>query len=63
VTQTPQGVALSVHGRPADPLSWLEGWTFRRNDSLLTFRRNTTGGPATELLFDTAGDHFILKRQ
>ena len=36
---------------------------FRRGISLLTFRRSTTRGPATELRFDTGGDHFILKRQ
>ena len=27
------------------------------------FRRSTTRGPATELRFDTGGDHCILKRQ
>ena len=63
VTQTPQGIALSLRGAPAGPLSWIEGWTFRRNDSLLTFRRSANSGPATELRFDTGGDHFILKRQ
>jgi CubicO group peptidase (beta-lactamase class C family) len=63
VTQTPQGIAFSFDGAPAVPLPWIENWTFRRNSSLLTFRRSANSGPATELRFDTGGDHFILKRQ
>ncbi len=63
VTQTPQGIAFSVNGAPAGPLPWVDGWTFRRNSSLLTFRPSASGGPAPELRFDTGGDHFILKRQ
>lgn len=63
VTQTPQGLAVSVRGGPADPLEWVEGLTFRRNDSLIIFRRPANSGPATEVAFDTAGDHFILRRQ
>ena len=63
VTQTPQGIAFSFDGAVAGPLPWVETWTFRRGIELLTFRRSTTGGPATELRFDTGGDHFILKRQ
>jgi hypothetical protein len=49
---------LKAYGKAA-----VETWTFRRGSSLLTFRRSTTRGPATELRFDTGGDHFILKRQ
>jgi CubicO group peptidase (beta-lactamase class C family) len=78
VTQTPQqGIAFSIRGAPAGPLPWVEGWTFRRGSTLLTFRRpstssgrpevvegrSTVSGPATELRFDTGGDHLILKRQ
>jgi CubicO group peptidase (beta-lactamase class C family) len=63
VTQTPQGLAFSVDGAAANPLQWVETWTFRRNGPLLTFRRAGDSGPATELRFDTGGDHFILKRQ
>ena len=63
VTQTPQGIAFSFDGAVAGPLPWVETWTFRRGSELLTFRRSTTRGPATELRFDTGGDHFILKRQ
>ncbi len=63
VTKTPQGIAFSFDGVAAGPLPWVETWTFRRNSSLLTFRRSTNSGPATELRFDTGGDHFILKRQ
>ena len=63
VTQRPQGIAFSFDGAVAGPLPWVETWTFRRGIELLTFRRSTTSGPATELRFDTGGDHFILKRQ
>jgi hypothetical protein len=64
VTQTPQGIAFSVEGRPAGgALIWVENWTFRRNTVRLTFRRSGNSDPAAELRFDTGGDHFILKRQ
>ncbi len=65
VTQTAQGIVYSFAGAGAraGPLTWIEGWTFRRNDALLTFRRSGNSGPAAELRFDTGGDHFILKRQ
>ena len=64
VTVAPQGIAVSVNGGATEPLpSWVEGWTFRRRDALLIFRRTGASGPATELHFDTGGDHFILKRQ
>ena len=63
VTQTPQRITFSFDGVAAGPVPWVETWTFRRGSSLLTFRRSTTSGPATELRFDTGGDHFILKRQ
>jgi hypothetical protein len=63
VIQTPQGLALSVRGGSADPLVWVEGLTFRRNDSLVIFRPSASSGPATAVVFDTAGDHFILRRQ
>ena len=63
VTQTPQGVAFTIAGAPAGPLPWVEGWTFRQNQALLTFRRSADDGPATELRFDRGGGHFILERQ
>jgi CubicO group peptidase (beta-lactamase class C family) len=63
VTQTPEGIAFSFDGAGAVRLPWVESWTFRRNLELLTLRRTGNTGPATELRFDTAGDHFILKRQ
>jgi CubicO group peptidase (beta-lactamase class C family) len=63
VTKTADGIAFSIRGGPPGPLPWVEGWTFRRNATLLTFRRSGTSGPATELVFDTGGDHFILRRQ
>ena len=66
VTQTPQGMAFAIDGAAATPLPWVEGLTFRQTSSpsaLLTFRRSTTSGPATELRYDRGGGYFILKRQ
>ena len=63
VTQTRQGIAFSFDGAAADPLPWVESWTFRRNRALLTFHPSANSGPATELRYDTGGGHFILKRQ
>lgn len=63
VTLTPAGPAFAIRGAAPVTLPWVEGWTFRRNLGLLTFRRNGNSGPATELVVDTGGDHFILKRQ
>jgi CubicO group peptidase (beta-lactamase class C family) len=57
-TQTPQGIAVSLDGAAASPLAWVEGLTFRRNDTLLIFRPG-----AKELRFDTGGGHIVLKRQ
>jgi CubicO group peptidase (beta-lactamase class C family) len=61
VTQSPQGVTFSIRGQPAETLSWVEGLTFQKRELLLTFRADAAGGRATELRFDTGGDHFILK--
>jgi hypothetical protein len=61
VTQSPQGVMFSIGGQPAETLSWVEGLTFQKRELLLTFRAGAAGGRATELRFDTGGDHFILK--
>ena len=63
VTKTPQGIAFSFDGGAAGPLPWVEKWTFRRGESLVTLRRSGSSGPATELRFDMVGGHFILKRQ
>jgi hypothetical protein len=63
VTPTTEGIAVSVNGASATPSPWVDGWRFRYRDVLLTFRRTGNTGPATELRFDTGGDHFILKRE
>ncbi len=63
VTKTSQGIAFSVDGGADESPAWVEGWTFRQNQSLLTFRRNGNGGPAVELRFDRGGAYLILKRQ
>jgi CubicO group peptidase (beta-lactamase class C family) len=62
VTQAAQGVTFSINGEPAETLQWIESWTFRKRDALLSFRAGTTLDRAAELRFDTGGDHFILKR-
>ena len=61
VTQVPQGLMFSINGQPAATLPWIESWTFRRRDELLSFRAGTNSSRAAELRFDTGGDHFILK--
>jgi hypothetical protein len=61
VSQLPQGVMFSINGQPAEPLPWIEGWTFRRRDELLSFRAGPDSSRAAELRFDTGGDHLILK--
>lgn len=63
VTQTSDGLAASVNGAAATPIEWIEGWSFRRAAVMLTFRRDGSTGAASELRFDTGGDHFILKRR
>ena len=63
VTKTADGIAFSVAGGPAGPLMWVDGLRFRRNESLLTFRRPEQNQATTELRLDTVGDYFILKRQ
>ena len=63
ISQTQDGLAVSVDGEPARPLQWVEGFTFRLPIPLLTFRRSANSGPVSEFHFDTGGDHFVLKRQ
>ena len=63
ISRTPQGIAVSIDGGAAEPLTWVEAWTFRQNQALLTFRRRGTDGPAAELRFDRGGGYLILKRQ
>ena len=60
VGQGPEGPLFSINGQPNEALPWLEGLTFRRRASLLSFRDGS--GPASELHFDTGGDHLVLKR-
>jgi hypothetical protein len=61
VTQSPQGLTFAINGQAAEPLAWVEGLTFRKKDELLSFRVGPSSGQATELHYDTVGDHFILK--
>ena len=63
VTQTPQGIAFSFDGAAGESAALGRGLDVPPEQALLTFRRSANGGPATELRFDTGGDHFILKRQ
>jgi hypothetical protein len=63
VSSTPEGLVASINDAAAVPLTWIAGWTFRTRAPQLTFRRSGNGGPASELRFDTGGDHIILKRR
>jgi CubicO group peptidase (beta-lactamase class C family) len=63
---TYKGLGRGKDSAPATAMPWVEGLTFRQPSSpsaLLTFRRSTTGGAATELRYDRGGGYFILKRQ
>lgn len=62
VTSTPSGLAASFNGSAPAPLTLVENWAFRRGGDLLTFTSSVASGPATELHFDTGGDHLILQR-
>jgi CubicO group peptidase (beta-lactamase class C family) len=63
VTQGAQGPMVSANGSPPRPLSWMEDWTFRQGNAVLTFRRTGSSGPATELRFHGgASTYLILKR-
>ena len=62
VTQAPGGVMFSTNGQPAETLPWVERWTFRKREVLVSFRAGATPDRADELRYDTGGDHFILKR-
>jgi len=62
VARTPEGMTFAIDGAAAGALPYVGDWTFRRGNALLVFRRSGNSGPATELRFDTAGGHFILKR-
>jgi len=61
VTQSPQGLTFAINGQAAEPLAWVEGLTFRKKDELLSFRVGSSAPQATELHYDTVGDHFILR--
>jgi CubicO group peptidase (beta-lactamase class C family) len=64
VTHGPQGLMVSGNGSPPRPLIWLDGWTFRFNNIVLTFHRSGNSGPATELGFNPAkGLYSLFKRQ
>jgi CubicO group peptidase (beta-lactamase class C family) len=63
VSPSPEGLVASINDAAPIPLTWIEGWTFRTRAPQLTFRRSGNGGPASELRFDTGGDHIILKGQ
>jgi CubicO group peptidase (beta-lactamase class C family) len=63
VARTAEGLTISIDGAAAQPLSWVEGLTFRQGGILLTFRRPNGGrGPVTELRYDAGTEHSILRR-
>jgi hypothetical protein len=52
--------------RAGRALLWVEAWTFRQNQSLLTFRASSDRPEqrrgATDLRYDTGGDYLILTK-
>jgi D-alanyl-D-alanine carboxypeptidase len=63
VARTPEGLTISIGDAAAQPLSWVEGLTFRQGGILLTFKRaNGDSGPVTELRYDAVTEHSILRR-
>ena len=62
VTKASEGVMFSTNGQPAETLLWVERWTFRKREVLVSFRAGATPDRADELRYDTGGDHLILKR-
>lgn len=64
ITVAANGIAAAAgDGRPA-PLSWVDGWTFRRGPTqFITFERDGTDGPATVLRLDGGGSHYVLRRK
>lgn len=63
VTQSAQGIAISVNGAAARPAAWVDGWSFRAGNVNLVFDRRDTTGRATVLRYDTGGGHYVLGRQ
>jgi hypothetical protein len=65
VTAAPQGLAVSLNGSPARPLSWEGGLRFRAgaNDYFTFERAGAADGSATTLKFDAGGGLYVLKRQ
>jgi len=64
VTQTPEGIALSVNGSRPRRIDWVGEWTFRvGSGTILSFRRSGDRGPATELRYSSPGAHLVLERQ
>lgn len=63
VTKVAEGVAISVNGGAARPLSWEDGWKFRLGAVNLVFQRAGETGPATVLRYDTGGGHYVLRRK
>lgn len=65
ITPSEQGIALSLNGAAARPLSWEAGWRFRAGPGdYVTFeRRGSNEGPATTVKFDVGSGLYVLKRQ
>lgn len=63
VARGTEGLTVSMDGAAAQPLSWVEGLTFRQGGILLIFRReNGDCGPVTGLRYDAGTEHSILAR-
>ncbi|HUF13156.1 MAG TPA: serine hydrolase domain-containing protein, partial [Longimicrobiales bacterium] len=62
VTATANGLALSMNGGNAAPLSWVDDWTFSAGTRIVTFEREGNSGPATFVRIDGGGSHYVMRR-
>lgn len=63
VTRAAPGIAISINGSPARPVSWVADATFRTGGTFLRFRRTGGDGPFSELRYEGGSALYVLKRQ
>ncbi|MCI0432500.1 MAG: beta-lactamase family protein [Gemmatimonadetes bacterium] len=63
VTASGNGLSMAPNEGRAQPLVWVEGWTFRLGGQIVTFERTGDAGPATVVRLDSGGAHYVLRRQ
>jgi CubicO group peptidase (beta-lactamase class C family) len=63
VTSTENGLAMSVNGGAAAPMTWVEGLTFRVNTNLITFEMAPGESQAVLVRFDQGSGYYKLRRR